>query len=83
MASQATQTCETMEPCVRRSWYARFMHTVEWNDLREVPPRFVTWRFLPHHWSLAVLRQGKKPEKKASLNDKHKSRKPGYEAKRG
>ena len=32
------------------------MHTVECNDLREVPPRFVPWTFLPHHWSLAVLR---------------------------
>ena len=49
--------------CVRRSWYARFIHTVEWNDLREVSPRFVAWTFLSHHWSLAVLRQGKKPEK--------------------
>ena len=26
------------------------------DDLREVPPRFVPWTFLPHHWSLAVLR---------------------------
>ena len=43
-------------------------------------PRLLPWTFLPQHLSLAVLTQGKKPERSASVNDKHQSRRPGYEA---
>ena len=58
MASQATQACGTMGPCLRRSWYARFMHTVESNDLRDSYPG----RSYPP-FALAVLRQGKGTER--------------------
>ena len=63
-----------MEPCVRCSWQAQFMHSgVEWFT-HKVPPRFA-----------CSAKTGKEAWKVSfrALNDKHKSRRPGYEAKCG